>query len=226
MPKLGKKFRTLHKFGQRRKKKTNKGKIGDCGDGDREQTNSAASSSASDPADTTTASSSSVSVAVSSSSSTTPGASTSTSTETSSLQETLTQKPCSFKRKMDMFTSSVTPSDSEDEYDVDTSECAKKKAKKKADAVDVDETDPERQNLSVIFDINCLQSLVTQSGIKCPHCNKPVSVKLNCTYFFSYTKTSEFHHQILGINKKIINLFHFNLFHFSVRFPIPVYSSC
>ena len=146
MPKLGKKFRTLHKFGQRRKKKKNKGKIDDCGDGDREQTNSAASSSASDPADTTTASSSSVSVAVSSSSSTTPGASTSTSTETSSLQETLTQKPCSFKRKMDMFTSSVAPSDSEDEYDVDTSECAKKKAKKKADAVGVDETDPERQN--------------------------------------------------------------------------------
>ena len=83
-----------------------------------------------------------------------------------------------------MFTSSVTPSDSEDEYD--TSECAKKKAKKKADAVGVDETDPERQNLSVIFDINCLQSLVTQSGIKCPHCNKLVSVKLNCTYFFLY----------------------------------------
>ena len=159
MPKLGKKFRTLHKFGQRRKKKTNKGKIGDCGDGDREQTNSAASSSASDPADTTAASSTSVSVAVSSSSSTTPGASTSTSTETSSLQETLTQKPCSFKRKMHMFASRVTPSDSEDEYDVDTSECAKKKAKKKADAVGVNETDPERQNLSVIFDINCLQSL-------------------------------------------------------------------
>ena len=182
MPKLGKKFRTLHKFGQRRKKKTNKGKIGDCGDGDREQTNSAASSSASDPADTTTASSTSVSVAVSSS--TTPGASTSTSTETSSLQETLTQKPCSFKRKMDMFTSSVTPSCSEDEYDVDTSECAKKKAKKKADAVGVDETDPERQNLSVIFDINCLKSLVTQSGIKCPHCNKPLSVSEIKLYIF------------------------------------------
>jgi len=104
---------------------------------------------------------------------------------------------------MDMFTSSVTPSCSEDEYDVDTSECAKKKAKKKADAVGVDETDPERQNLSVIFDINCLKSLVTQSGIKCPHCNKPLSVsEIKLYIFFSYTKTNEFHHQILGINKK------------------------
>ena len=87
--------------------------------------------------------------------------------------DSVPEKECASAKKLDFFKPKKRKCDSsEDESDCESTEG--KKAKQEDDS-DVNHNDRQNENLYLIIDVNCLQSFISESGVKCSQCRCSVS---------------------------------------------------
>ena len=79
------------------------------------------------------------------------------------------EKACASAKKLDFFK----PKKRKCESSEDGSDCESTEEKKaKQDDSDIDHNDMQKENLNLIIDINCLQSFISESGVKCSQCRR------------------------------------------------------
>ena len=150
MTKTGKKFRTVHKFGKKRKK--TKKKTGDV-----------ESIQHQNPLPSPSTSTSTV---IDDSASRSPQPSASSQDDDPKLVK---NSLVASHRKIEYFKRKRRESDSSEEESASVTQKKKRKEVAAHEGVEV-----KRHTMNVLMDLNCMQSLITHSGARCPRCNEPV----------------------------------------------------